>query len=90
VAQDSQAVAFSVSKRDRKRLDRIVKRYGHGNRSEALRVMIDRLEASERAQQLRSLQAYGAQKSAERGLNFDDAQAIVHRVRERRKRVAHA
>jgi hypothetical protein len=85
VPRSSAAVAFSVSERDRKQLDRIVERYGHGNRSEALRVMMDRIETSERAEHLRRLQAYGARKSAERGLGLEDVQAAVHRVRARRQ-----
>jgi Arc/MetJ-type ribon-helix-helix transcriptional regulator len=85
VPRSSAAVAFSVSEQDRKKLDRIVERYGHGNRSEALRVMMDRMEASERAERLRRLQAYGAGKSAARGLSLDDVQAAVHRVRARRQ-----
>jgi hypothetical protein len=63
----------------------MVERYGHGNRSEALRVMMDRLETSERAERLRRIQAYGARRSAERGLGLEDVQAVVHRVRVRRQ-----
>jgi len=85
VPRSSAAVAFSVSEQDRKKLDRIVERYGHGNRSEALRVMMDRIETSERAERLRKLQVYGAGKSAERGLGLEDVQAVVHRVRARRQ-----
>ena len=83
--RSSAAVAFSVSEQDRKKLDRIVERYGHGNRSEALRVMMDRIETSERAERLRKLQVYGVVKSAERGLGLNDVQAAVHRVRARRQ-----
>jgi Arc/MetJ-type ribon-helix-helix transcriptional regulator len=85
VPRTSTAVAFSVSEQDRKQLDRIVEHYGHGNRSEALRVMMDKIETSERAERLRKLQAYGARKSAERGLGLEDVQAAVHRVRARRQ-----
>jgi Arc/MetJ-type ribon-helix-helix transcriptional regulator len=85
VSRTSKAVAFSVSEQDRKQLDRIVERYGHGNRSEALRVMMDRMGTSERAERLRKLQAYGAGKSTERGLGLEDVQAVVHRVRARRQ-----
>jgi len=85
VPRTSTAVAFSVSEQDRKQLDRIVEHYGHGNRSEALRVMMDKIETSERAERLRKLQAYGARKGAERGLGLEDVQAAVHRVRARRR-----
>jgi Arc/MetJ-type ribon-helix-helix transcriptional regulator len=85
VPRSSAAVAFSVSEQDRKQLERIVERYGHGNRSEALRVMMDRIETSERAERLRKLQAYGAAKSTERSLDLEDVQAVVHRVRARRQ-----
>jgi Arc/MetJ-type ribon-helix-helix transcriptional regulator len=65
-------------------LERLVNTYGHGNRSEFLRVAMEKVEASERAERLRRLQAYGGRKATERGLSLDEVRAIVHRIREKK------
>lgn len=49
-------VGFAVADDDRPLLDRLVERYGHGNRSEFLRVAMKVMAAEERAERLRSLQ----------------------------------
>ncbi|MEI6687722.1 MAG: hypothetical protein WCN97_00010 [Thermoleophilia bacterium] len=81
MARSASAVAFSVSEADLPRLERLVALYGRGNRSELLRLMLDRFEAAERAERLRHLQAYGAAKAAERGLSQADAVALVRKAR---------
>ena len=84
MSRSTRAVAFSVSEADLPRLDRLVSRYGRGNRSEFLRVAMDKVEASERAERLRRLQTYGRERAAERGVTIDDVREIVHRVRRKR------
>jgi Arc/MetJ-type ribon-helix-helix transcriptional regulator len=81
VSRRSRAVAFSVSEADLPRLDRLVSRYGRGNRSEFLRFAMDKVEASERAERLRRLQTYGRERTTERGVTLDDVREIVHQVR---------
>jgi Arc/MetJ-type ribon-helix-helix transcriptional regulator len=53
----AQTVGFAVADDDRAMLDRLVERYGHGNRSEFLRVAMKVMAAEERAERLRDLQA---------------------------------
>jgi Arc/MetJ-type ribon-helix-helix transcriptional regulator len=53
----AQTVGFAVADDDRPLLDRLVDRYGHGNRSEFLRVAMRVMAAEERAERLRDLQA---------------------------------
>lgn len=49
-------VGFAIADDDRPLLDRLVERYGHGNRSEFLRAAMKIMAAEERAERLRSLQ----------------------------------
>lgn len=65
---------------DSPRLERLVQKYGGGNRSAFLRVAIDYLEAADRADRLRKLQAYGAARSAEKDLPLEEVQKVVRRV----------
>ena len=62
----TKTVGFAIEEADSPRLERLVERYGGGNRSAFLRVAIDYLEAADRAERLRKLQAYGATRSAEK------------------------
>lgn len=76
----SHSVGFAVADEDRDRLDRLVKRFGGGNRSAFLRVAIDYLEAHERAERLRRLQYYGTSRSTDKGVTVDQVDTIVKRV----------
>ncbi len=78
--RDSRSVGFSVASRDLKRLDGLAKRYADGNRSALLRLALDRLEAADRAERLRRLQAYGAERAAAKGATLEDVRQIVDRV----------
>ena len=49
-------VGFAIADDDRPLLDRLVERYGHGNRSEFLRAAMKIMAAEERAERLRALQ----------------------------------
>lgn len=50
-------VGFAVADEDRPLLDRLVDRYGQGNRSEFLRAAMKVMAAEERAERLRRVQA---------------------------------
>lgn len=76
----TETVGFAIDEADRPRLDRLVKRYGGGNRSAFLRAALSYMEAAERAERLQSLQGYGTQRSAERSLSVSDVDAVVYRV----------
>lgn len=79
-------VGFAIEEGDRERLERLTERFGGGNRSAFLRVALDYMEAVDRAERLRRLQAYGAQRSTRRGLALADLEAVVHKVLRRRPR----
>ena len=82
----TKTVGFAIEQGDRARLERLVQKYGGGNRSAFLRVALDYMEAADRADRLRRLQAYGAERSAERGVTLADVNDVVHKVLNRRKR----
>lgn len=83
----TKTVGFAIEEGDRARLDRLVRRFGGGNRSAFLRVALDYLDTADRAERLRELQRYGAARSAEKGMAQTDVQEAVHRVlRSRRRR----
>lgn len=82
----TRTVGFAIDDADRKRLERLVKRYAGGNRSAFLRVAISYMEAADRAERLRRLQAYGAERTAGSGRSLGDVQAVVHRVLASRRR----
>jgi hypothetical protein len=80
MARDSRSVGFAVASRDLERLDRLAQRFAGGNRSAFLRLALDTMEAADRAQRLRNLQAYGTQRAAERGVRLEDVREVVDRV----------
>jgi Arc/MetJ-type ribon-helix-helix transcriptional regulator len=80
MARNAGSITFAIAHSDRSRLDRLVKKLGGGNRSAFLREAMNRLEAQERAERLQWLQAVGARRSAERGIQAEDVSEIVHRV----------
>lgn len=79
-------VGFAIEDKDWPRLERLVGKYGGGNRSAFLRVAMAYMETADRAERLRRLQSYGAQRSAEKNVDLADVQALVHRVLRSRKR----
>lgn len=64
-------VGFAVDDNDRERLDRLVARFGNGNRSAFLRAAIPVMEAVARAERLQELQERNAERVAEQGLDYD-------------------
>ena len=79
-------VGFSIAAADRPRLDHLVDVFGGGNRSAFLRLAMRRMEVVDRAQRLRSIQAYGAQRSKELGITPDETSERVKRVLARKAR----
>lgn len=79
-------VGFSIAEADRPRLDHLVDVFAGGNRSAFLRLAMRRMEVADRAQRLRSIQAYGAQRSQGLGLAPDETSERVRRVLARKGR----
>lgn len=67
MARAATPVTLSLQPEDRERFDRLVRRFGAGNRSEFLRAAMDRMETAEIAAELRELRAYGARRRSEQG-----------------------
>ena len=65
MARAAVPVTLSLNPEDRERFERLVARYGGGNRSEFLRAAMDRMETAEMAAELRELRAYGARRRRE-------------------------
>jgi Arc/MetJ-type ribon-helix-helix transcriptional regulator len=80
----TKTVGFAVDEADTARLERLTKKFGHGNRSAFLREAMRQMEVVERAERLAALQAYGAERSAAAGLGPDEAIEVVRRVLKRR------
>jgi hypothetical protein len=74
----TKTVGFAVADEDRERLDRLVERFGGGNRSAYLRATFAVMESLERAERLRALQAANHRRLAERGI--DEAE-LADRIR---------
>lgn len=72
-----QTVGFSVADEDRERLDRLVERFGAGNRSAYLRATFAIMESIDRAERLREIQAHANQRLAEQGITADDLPRLI-------------
>ncbi len=70
-------VGFSILKEDEARLERLVERFGQGNRSAFLRAAMKHMEVLERAERLDELSRYGAERLAARGLSPEDIPQLV-------------
>jgi len=80
----TKTVGFAIADEDVARLERLTRKFGHGNRSAFLREAMTQMEVIERAERLAELQAYGAERSAVAGLGADEALAVVRRALKRR------
>jgi Arc/MetJ-type ribon-helix-helix transcriptional regulator len=83
LAVTARTVGFAVADGDRPLLDRLVERYGHGNRSEFLRVAMRVMAAEERAERLRDIQAR-AHAQTKRIYTPDEVNDLVAAVLKRR------
>lgn len=68
----AQTLGFSVQAEDRPVLDELVDYFGDGNRSAYLRATYRVMKSIMLAEQLRDLQAYGQQRTAELGIEPAD------------------
>jgi Arc/MetJ-type ribon-helix-helix transcriptional regulator len=73
-------IGFSIPKEDEERLQRLVHRFGQGNRSAFLRAAMKHMEVLDRAERLDDLSRYGAERLAARGLSLDEIPALVKQV----------
>lgn len=76
----TKTIGFAVAEEDLRRLDRLANRFGNGNRSAFLREAMHQMEVVDRAARLVDLQAYGAGRVTEAGLDEDDPVVVVRRV----------
>jgi Arc/MetJ-type ribon-helix-helix transcriptional regulator len=76
----TRTIGFAVAEEDESRLERLVRRFGGGNRSAFLREAMRQMDVVDRAERLADLQAYGTERSSETGLGPDDALEVVRRV----------
>lgn len=70
-------MGFAVQPEDRPLLDELVAYFGNGNRSAYLRATLRIMRSVMLADQLRELQAYGQQHTAELGIEPGDVSARV-------------
>ena len=73
-------VGFSIPKEDESRLEHLVERFGHGNRSAFLRTAMKHMEVLERAEHLDQLADYGAERLAAKQLAPEDIPTLVKKV----------
>jgi hypothetical protein len=65
----AQTLGFAVQPDDRPLLDELVAYFGEGNRSAYLRATLKIMKSVMLAEQLRELQAYGQQRTAQLGID---------------------
>ncbi|SFQ50540.1 hypothetical protein SAMN04489713_1523 [Actinomadura madurae] len=75
----AQTLGFSVQTEDRPTLDELVDYFGDGNRSAYLRATYRVMKSIMLAEQMRDLQAYGQQRTAELGI---EPAEVPDRIRE--------
>jgi hypothetical protein len=73
----AQTLGFAVQSEDWPLLDELVAYFGNGNRSAYLRATLKIMRSVMLADQLRDLQTYGQQRSAELGIEPADVPARV-------------
>ena len=76
----AKTIGFSIADGDAERLDRLVRKYGHGNRSEFLREAMRQMETVDRAERLQRLQGIGTARSAATAYTLDDVNRVVKKV----------
>jgi hypothetical protein len=75
----AQTLGFAVQPDDRPLLDELVAYFGEGNRSAYLRATLKIMRSVMLAEQLREIQAYGQQRSAQLGI---DPTQVPERIQE--------
>jgi hypothetical protein len=74
---NAQTLGFAVQPEDRPLLDELVAYFGNGNRSAYLRATLRIMRSVMLADQIRDLQAYGQQRTAELDIEPGDVPARV-------------
>src|ERR1700685_4842054 len=77
ICMSAQTLGFAVHPEDRPLLDELVAYFGDGNRSAYLRATLKIMRSVMLADQLRDLQAYGQQHTAELGIEPGDVPARI-------------
>jgi Arc/MetJ-type ribon-helix-helix transcriptional regulator len=75
----ARTVGFAIAADDQARLDRLVARFGNGNRSEFLRQAIRIMSVQDRAERLRSIQSR-AHDSVGRVLTADEVNELIKKT----------
>jgi Arc/MetJ-type ribon-helix-helix transcriptional regulator len=73
----AKTVGFAISDEDREQLDLLVDHFGHGNRSEFLRVAMKRLRRDMWAENLQQLQAEAREQLGGRVVSREEVTALV-------------
>ena len=73
-------IGFSIPAEDQERLERLVDRFGQGNRSAFLRAAMKHMEVLDRAERLDELSQFGAERLAAKGLSAEEIPDLVKRV----------
>ena len=76
----AETVGFAIAAEDRPQLDDLVEYFGHGNRSEFLRVAMRRMRHEMWAEKMRAIQARGRAEMEGRVLSRDEVSARIAEV----------
>jgi len=75
----AQTVGFAIDPELRPGLNEVVEHYGHGNRSEFLRVAVKEFQARLRLERLHALRDEARQERAGRILSADEVMELIQR-----------
>ncbi|MDR3069134.1 MAG: hypothetical protein LBU50_06495 [Cellulomonas sp.] len=76
----AQTVGFAIADEDRPQLDALVEHFGHGNRSEFLRVAMKRMRHEMWAEKMRDIQARGRAETGGRVVSRQEVSARIAEV----------
>jgi Arc/MetJ-type ribon-helix-helix transcriptional regulator len=76
----AKTVGFAIADEDRAQLDALVEHFGHGNRSEFLRVAMKRLHRDMLAERMQQLQAQAREDLGGRVVSPEEVTALVKRA----------
>jgi len=79
VTMAAQTVGFAIDPELRPGLNEVVEHYGHGNRSEFLRVAVKEFQARLRLERLHALRDEARQERAGRILSADEVMELIQR-----------
>lgn len=80
VTMTAKTVGFAIADDDRGRLDELVKHFGNGNRSEFLRVAMNRLHRDLLAERMQGLQARARGELGGRIVTRDEVTALIRQT----------